>query len=76
MQIDRKKLDRILELNDEQLSELVRTIAAEAGVDPAALGLNPQNIQSVRQALGSATDRDLQMLNGIYEDYRKNRHTR
>lgn len=76
MQIDRKKLDRILGMSDEQLSELVRAIANEAGVDPATLGLNPQNIQSIRTALGSATDQDLEQLNGVYEEYRKNRRNR
>ena len=73
MQIDRKMLDRLLMMNDEQLGEVVRTIAAEAGIDPAVLGLNPQNIQSIRQALGSATQSDLQQLNNVYDAYKQNK---
>ena len=73
MQLDRKKLDRLLQMNDKQLSELVRSIAAESGIDPSALGLNPNNIQSIRQALGGATEEDLQELNRIYADYRNNK---
>lgn len=73
MQLDRKKLDRLLQMNDEQLSALVRSIAAESGIDPAALGLNPSNIQSIRQALGGATEEDLKQLNQIYADYRNNK---
>ena len=76
MQLDRKKLDRLLAMNDDQLRELVRTIAAESGVDPALLGLNPDNIQSIRHALGSATEEDLQQLNQLYADYRQNRRSR
>lgn len=73
MQLDRKKLDRLLEMNDEQLTAVIQSIARDAGIDPALLGLNPQNIQSVRQALGGATDSDLQQLNQIYDSYRQNR---
>lgn len=76
MQIDRKMLDRLLMMNDEQLGEVVRTIAAEAGIDPAVLGLNPQNIQSIRQALGSATESDLQQLNNVYDAYKQNKRRR
>lgn len=76
MQIDRKMLDRLLMMNDEQLGEVVRTIAAEAGIDPAVLGLNPQNIQSIRQALGSATESDLQQLNNVYDAYKQNKRGR
>ena len=71
MQLDRKKLNLLLNMNDEQLAALIGSIAAEAGIDPALLGLNPNNIQSIRQALGSATDADLAELNRVYEDYRR-----
>ena len=72
MQLDRKKLDRLLGMNDEQLSALIQSIATESGVDPAALGLNPNNIESIRRALSIATEEDIQQLNQIYTDYRKN----
>ena len=73
MQLDKKSLDRLLTLNDAQLAEVIRTIAAEAGIDPSLLGLNPQNISGIRQALGSATQEDLAQLNTIYDTYKQNR---
>lgn len=73
MQLDQKMLNRLLAMNDEQLGALIGQIASEAGIDPAELGLQPQNIASIRQALGNATDADLEKLNRIYEDYRQNR---
>ena len=73
MQLDRKMLDRLLNLNDDQLGELIKSIAAEAGIDPIQLGLNPDNIHSIRQALGSATDQDLSQLNDVYHSYKQNR---
>ena len=63
MQIDQKTLNRLLTMNDDQLGNLIQEIAREAGIDPSTLGLNPQNIADVRQALGNATNDDLQKMN-------------
>lgn len=76
MELDRKMLDRLLRMNDEQLSQLIRQIAAEGGIDPASLGINPENVQSIRAALGGATEEDIARLNEIYADYRQNRRSR
>lgn len=76
MQIDRNALNRILGMNDEQLSALITQIAKETGIDPAALGLNPQNIAGVRTALSGATESDIQKLDALYADYRRNRRQR
>ncbi len=73
MQLDQKTLNRLLAMNDEQLSNVVREIAREAGIDPALLGIDPKNIQSIRQALGAANDTDLQQLNEVYNAYRQNK---
>ncbi len=73
MNIDKRMLDRILTMDDAQLGALVQSIAKEAGIDPAQLGIQPDNIQSIRQALGSATDSDMEQLSKVYDDYRKNR---
>ncbi len=76
MQIDQKMLNRLLTMDDAQLGEIIKTIATEAGIDPAMLGLNPDNIQSIRQALGSATEQDLRQLNAVYDTYKQNRRGR
>ena len=76
MQIDQKMLNRLLTMNDDQLGALICEIANEAGIDPSALGLNPQNMADVRRALGSATDGDLQKMNAVYEEYRRQRRQR
>ena len=76
MQIDRNALNRILGMNDEQLSALITQIAKETGIDPAALGLNPEHIAGVRAALSGATESDIQKLDALYADYRRNRRQR
>ena len=69
MQIDQTTLRHLLNMNDAQLAEVIKGISREAGIDPSALGLNPQQIQSVRQALGSASEADLAQLNEIYQRF-------
>jgi hypothetical protein len=76
MQIDQKMLNRLLSMNDEQLGAIIQSIANESGINSAQLGLNPSNIASIRQVLGSATEADLAQLNVIYESYRQNKKGR
>lgn len=73
MNLDKRMLERILTMDDTQLGALVETVAREAGINPAELGLQTDNIQSIRRALGSATDSDMEQLSKVYDDYRKNR---
>lgn len=75
MQIDKRMLDRLLSMNDDQLGELIRKIASESGIDPATLGINTENIAAIRSALGSADSADLEQYNQIYNSYR-NGHRR
>jgi hypothetical protein len=73
MQIDERMLKRLLAMNDEQLGQMIQKIAAETGIDPAQLGINAQSIESVRSALGSIGEDELEGINRLYEDYRRNR---
>ena len=71
MQIDERMLKRMLTMSDEQLGQMIQKIAAETGIDPAQLGINPQSIESVRSALSSIGDDELEGINRLYEDYRR-----
>ena len=72
MQIDRKSLEKLLTLNDRQLGLVIKKLAAESGIDPAALNINPNDIASIRRALSGATDEDIKMITQQYEDYKRN----
>ena len=76
MQIDERMLKRLLAMNDEQLGRMIQKIAAESGIDPAQLGINPQNIESVRSALGSIGEDELEGINRLYEDYHRGKGNR
>ena len=71
MQIDRKTLQYLLSMDDAKLSALLQKIARESGISPAALGAAPNDLRSIRQALGTATEADLQKINDLYTAYRK-----
>lgn len=73
MQIDKRTLQILLAMNDEQLSALLAKIAKESGITPADFGANPNDLSGIRQALGSATEEDLKRLNALYADYRQKR---
>ena len=72
MQIDRKQLERLLNLNDRQLEHVIKKLAAESGIDPSVLNINPNDISSVRRALAGAPDEDIRMITKQYEDFKKN----
>lgn len=62
MQFDRKALDRLLLLNDKQLSQVIDKLATEYGLDLKALGFTTANMAQLRQTLREADDRTLQNL--------------
>lgn len=73
MQIDKRTLQLLLAMNDEQLSALLAKIAKESGITPADFGVGPNDLSGIRRALGAATDEDLKRLNALYADYRQKR---
>ncbi len=73
MQIDQKTLQYLLSLNDEKLAAMLQKVARESGISPDAIGGRPDDINSIRAALGSATDADLKRLNELYAAFRQNR---
>jgi len=71
MQIDRQSLDKLLMLNDRQLSLVINKIAAGSGIDLSSFNIDPKDIENVRRALRGATDEDLKRVAEQYEASRK-----
>ena len=59
MQLDKKTLERMLSLNDEQLKGIIRSLAENSGLDLSEFNISPNDITSIRNALSGATDEDL-----------------
>ena len=72
MQIDRKTLEGLLALNDKQLMTLVQGLARNSGVDLGQFKVDTSDVQSVRHALSSITDEDIQKIVSQYQNAVKN----
>lgn len=76
MQIDRESLNRLLSLGDVQLKYVINKLAAENGVDLAALNVRPDDVEGARRVLAAATDEDLERIAAQIEAARTARGTR
>jgi len=75
MQIDRASLEKLLSMNDFQLKMVINKLIRESGIDPADFNINPSDLASVRQALGSVSDEELTRIVTQFEQTRKQRES-
>lgn len=66
MQINRKTLDGLLSLNDKQLMALIGNLAKNNGVDLSEFQVDPSDVQSIRRALSSIADEDINKIVAQY----------
>lgn len=59
MQLDKKTLDRILALNDDQLRLLLGRLLSEHGIPTASIPLAQMDVGKLREVLRQATDEDI-----------------
>lgn len=76
MKLDRKALDRLLNLNDSQLKGVIESIAAESGLDLSSFGISSRDIESIRKALSAATDEDITRAAEELDAWKKNKRSR
>ena len=67
MQINRKTLEGLLSLNDAQLMSLVSNLAKNSGVDLGEFRIDTSDVQSVRRALSSISDAEIQKIVEQYQ---------
>lgn len=73
MQIDRNALDNLLALNDKQLLTIINRLATSSGIDPSDYNIDPSSVASIRSAIRSATDEDLERIVKQYQNNTKAR---
>lgn len=64
MQLDKKSLDRLLKLNDEQLRAVIGKLLTEYGVDVSRVPLATLDMSALRAVLQMANAEDLSRLLG------------
>jgi hypothetical protein len=65
MQLDKKSLDRLLKLNDEQLRAVIGKLLAEYGVDVSRVPLATLDMSALRAVLQMAGTDDIARLLGM-----------
>ncbi|MBQ9152083.1 MAG: hypothetical protein IJX72_07510 [Clostridia bacterium] len=68
MQLDKKSIDRLLKLNDDQFRAVIGKLLTEYGVDVSRVPLATMDVSALRALLQAAGEEDitrlLQMLGG------------
>ena len=59
MQLDQKTLQRLLSMDDRQLTAVIRSLAENSGLDLSQFQIRPNDINSIRSALSGATEQDI-----------------
>lgn len=59
MQLDKKSLDRLLRLNDDQLRAVLGKLLAEYGVDVSRVPMGQMDMTALRAVLSAATEEDV-----------------
>lgn len=62
MQLDRKSLDRLLKLNDDQLRAVLGKLLTEYGVDASRVPLAQMDMTALRGVLSVATEEDISRI--------------
>ena len=73
MQLDKRAIDRLLSLNDEQLKSIINGLAQSSGLDLSSFNITPGDISSIRHALSTADNEDLKRASEQLNNYKKSR---
>ena len=64
MQLDKKSIDRLLKLNDQQLRAVIGKLLTEYGVDVTRVPLDSMDMSALRAVLQMASGDDIARLLG------------
>lgn len=60
MKIDKKMIDMVLKMNDEQLWKTIQIVASKSGVSSVKDMEKPSDMSKIRSTLASLTEQDLE----------------
>ena len=70
MMLDKNTKERLLKLNDDQLIMIIKSIAAQNGIDIKSLNITQEHLSSLRRALSGADDADIKKAAEILKNYK------
>ncbi len=60
MKIDKKTIDMVLKMNDDQLWKAIQLVAKKSGVESFSSMQRPSDMTKIRQTLASLSDEQIQ----------------
>ena len=70
MKLDRRALERLLSLNDAQLSAVIEKLTQEYGVDLGGLQISTADMAALRRAVDQLEPQQRELLCMVYEEGR------
>lgn len=70
MMLDKNTLERLLKLPDDQLIMIIKSIAAQNGIDIKNMNISKEQLSSLRKALSGADDADIKKAADIFKSYK------
>ena len=71
MQLDKKMIDLVLKLNDEQLWKAIQMVASKSGLDIKSIQM-PTDMSKIRSTLSGLSDDDIKRANELLKKGKKN----
>ena len=72
MKIDKKVLDKVLTLNDEQLWKAIKLVASKSGLSTVKSIEQPKDMSKIRSALSNINDDDISRISEIMKKGKSN----
>lgn len=70
MMLDKKAIEKIIQLPDDQLLMIIKGLAKESGVDISNISINKSQLDKIRLALSVATPEDIAKASDILAGYK------
>lgn len=70
MMLDKRSVELLLHLPDDQLVMIIKKLASDAGVDVKNLDISKEQISGIRNALSIATDDDLKRASELISNFK------
>ena len=72
VKIDKKLLDKVLTLNDDQLWKAIQLVAAKSGLNTAKDIKRPQDMSKIRNTLSQINDEDISRITELLKKGKSN----
>lgn len=67
MKIDKKTIDRVLTLNDDQLWKIIETVASKSGISKDKALERPKDMTKIRNTLSGLSEEEITRITELFK---------